>query len=258
MDEAVEALAALVESQGTGLNFQRFAEALRRALDGAGVYVADRSGRLLGAASPLRAEAAASADPWAESGHLPDSVAVSAARLSAPAWGGEARAIAGAQAFAVIPLAGAGRRTGTLLVVAPPQPPDSRTRVLARLAAALAGLVLAEVRAIEEDRLLNERQRARSAVRSLTYTELTAVQQLFGQLEGDEGILVTSRIADQAGITRSVLVNALRKLASGGVIESRSLGARGTYLRLLNRELRPELIRRRQLRSGPSAVTRRG
>ena len=36
------------------------------------------------------------------------------------------------------------------------------------------------------------------------------------------------------GITRSVIVNALRKLESGGIIESRSLGMKGTYIKVQN------------------------
>ena len=38
-----------------------------------------------------------------------------------------------------------------------------------------------------------------------------------------------------------MIVNALRKLASANVIESRSLGMKGTYLRILNKEIRREL-----------------
>jgi len=53
-------------------------------------------------------------------------------------------------------------------------------------------------------------------------------------LQGSEGILVTSRVADKARITRSVIVNALRKLESAGVIESRSSGMKGTYIKVLN------------------------
>ncbi|HHU65109.1 MAG TPA: HTH domain-containing protein, partial [Streptococcus sp.] len=41
-------------------------------------------------------------------------------------------------------------------------------------------------------------------------------------------------IADRIGITRSVIVNALRKLESAGIIESRSLGMKGTYLKVIN------------------------
>ena len=35
------------------------------------------------------------------------------------------------------------------------------------------------------------------------------------------------------GITRSVIVNALRKLESAGIIESKSLGMKGTYIKVL-------------------------
>ena len=57
---------------------------------------------------------------------------------------------------------------------------------------------------------------------------------IFEELGGDEGLLVASRIADKLGITRSVIVNALSKLESAGVIESRSLGMKGTFIRILN------------------------
>ena len=36
------------------------------------------------------------------------------------------------------------------------------------------------------------------------------------------------------GVTRSVIVNALRKLESAGLIESRSLGMKGTYIKVLS------------------------
>ncbi len=59
----------------------------------------------------------------------------------------------------------------------------------------------------------------------------------FEELSGKEGLLVASKIADRVGITRSVIVNALRKLESAGVIETRSLGMKGTYIRVLNDQL---------------------
>ena len=43
-----------------------------------------------------------------------------------------------------------------------------------------------------------------------------------------------TELADRVGVTRSVIVNALRKLESAGIIESRSLGMKGTYIRVLS------------------------
>ena len=43
-----------------------------------------------------------------------------------------------------------------------------------------------------------------------------------------------ARLLTRVGITRSVIVNALRKFESAGVIESRSSGMKGTYIKVLN------------------------
>lgn len=74
----------------------------------------------------------------------------------------------------------------------------------------------------------------RSAINTLSYSELEAILHIFDELDGNEGILVASRIADRVGITRSVIVNALRKFESAGVIESRSSGMKGTYIKVVN------------------------
>ena len=67
-----------------------------------------------------------------------------------------------------------------------------------------------------------------------TYEQHVKRMDIFNELEGNEGILVASKIADRVGITRSVIVNALRKFESAGVIESRSSGMKGTYIKVLN------------------------
>ena len=63
---------------------------------------------------------------------------------------------------------------------------------------------------------------------------LISLVHIFDELDGNEGVLVASKIADRVGITRSVIVNALRKFESAGVIESRSSGMKGTYIKVLN------------------------
>ena len=83
------------------------------------------------------------------------------------------------------------------------------------------------------------------AFSTLSYSELEAIINIIGALEGNEGLLVASKIADQAGITRSVIVNALRKFESAGLIETRSLGMKGTYIKLLNEFLLEELKKKK-------------
>ena len=65
------------------------------------------------------------------------------------------------------------------------------------------------------------------------------MRHVLDNLNDFEGMIVTSKVAEEVGITRSVLVNGLRKLESAGLIESRSLGMKGTYVRILN-DLLPE------------------
>ena len=88
---------------------------------------------------------------------------------------------------------------------------------------------------IEENAEENRKiQIVKSAISTLSFSELEAITHIFEELEGNEGILVASKIADRVGITRSVIVNALRKFESAGVIESRSSGMKGTYIKVLN------------------------
>ena len=54
---------------------------------------------------------------------------------------------------------------------------------------------------------------------------------------------MASKIADRVGITRSVIVNALRKFESAGVIESRSSGMKGTYIKVVNDVVFEEIAR---------------
>ena len=90
-------------------------------------------------------------------------------------------------------------------------------------------------------RRTRKKQIVKSALSTLSYSELDAIEHIFDELEGREGILVASKIADRVGITRSVIVNALRKFESAGVIESRSSGMKGTYIKVLNDAVFEEL-----------------
>jgi GTP-sensing transcriptional pleiotropic repressor CodY len=113
--------------------------------------------------------------------------------------------------------------------------------VLAEYGATVVGLEIERRKALEAEE--DERKLAvvRMAIGTLSYSEAEAVKQIFNELQGTEGLLVASKIADRSGITRSVIVNALRKLESAGVIESRSLGMKGTHIKIVNSKFKDEL-----------------
>ena len=106
--------------------------------------------------------------------------------------------------------------------------------ILSEYGTTVVGLEM--MRSVNEESAEESRkiQIVKSAISTLSFSELEAVIHIFDELDGSEGILVASKIADRVGITRSVIVNALRKFESAGVIESRSSGMKGTYIKVLN------------------------
>jgi len=145
----------------------------------------------------------------------------------------------------VAPIVGGGRRVGSLLFAGVDGEFNEDDIIIAEFAATTIGMIIANRIDLQQEDEAQEVKLARSAINSLSYSEILAMQHIFDELDGNEGLLVASRIADNAGITRSVIVNALRKFASAGVVESRSLGMKGTYLRILNKEIRNEFERQR-------------
>lgn len=149
------------------------------------------------------------------------------------------------QMLTMVPIYGGGYRLGTLILAKFRGDFSEHDLVLAEYSAAVAGLEILRYRESEAEQEVRERASVQVALDSLSFSEQEAMQHIFDELEGSEGLLVASKIADRMGITRSVIVNALRKFESAGVIESRSLGMKGTYIRVLNQRLLDELNRLR-------------
>ena len=132
------------------------------------------------------------------------------------------------------PIEIAGERLGTLFIYKCNQQYDIDDIILCEYGSTVVGLEM--LRAVNEESAEESRKVAvvKSAISTLSFSEMEAITHIFDELNGMEGILVASKIADRVGITRSVIVNALRKFESAGVIESRSSGMKGTYIKVLN------------------------
>ncbi len=141
----------------------------------------------------------------------------------------------------VVPIIGGGERLGTLLLTRFDEKFITEDLILAEFGSTVVGMEILRQKVEEKEREARSRAVVQMSIDSLSYSELEAVEHIFKELNDQEGLLVASRIADRAGITRSVIVNALRKLESAGVIESRSLGMKGTYIKILNDRLLPAL-----------------
>jgi len=134
----------------------------------------------------------------------------------------------------ITPIDIAGERLGTLFQYRKAPQFNIDDIILSEYGTTVVGLEM--MRSVNEENAEESRKVAivRSAIGTLSFSELDAIKHIFKELGGNEGILVASRIADSVGITRSVIVNALRKFESAGVIESRSSGMKGTYIKVLN------------------------
>ena len=240
----------LQSTNGEPVNFNDMAQTLCEVID-ANIFVLSRKGKLLGYAISQQIEndrmkqilndrqfreeytknlfniheTSANLDVYSEYSAFPD----------------ENRELFKTGLTTIVPVIGGGERLGTLILSRLDRPFEDDDLVLAEYAATVVGIEI--LREKEEEIEAEARSKAvvQMAISSLSYSELEAVEHIFEELDGTEGILVASKVADRVGITRSVIVNALRKLESAGVIESRSLGMKGTYIKVLNDKFLSEL-----------------
>lgn len=143
----------------------------------------------------------------------------------------------------IVPIIGGGERLGTLILARLQEEFQDDELILGEYGATVVGMEILREKAEEIEEEARSKAVVQMAISSLSYSELEAIEHIFEELNGKEGLLVASKIADRVGITRSVIVNALRKLESAGVIESRSLGMKGTYIKVLNDKFLVELDR---------------
>ena len=150
------------------------------------------------------------------------------------------------------PIEIAGERLGTVFAYRENSTYDIDDIIVSEYGTTVVGLEM--MRSVDEENAEDERriQVVQSAFSTLSYSEMEAIIHIFDELDGMEGNLVASKIADRVGITRSVIVNALRKFESAGVIESRSSGMKGTYIKVLNDYIFDEIenIKRSRKRNG--------
>ena len=134
-----------------------------------------------------------------------------------------------------VPITGASaERLGTIMLVRFHTPFIVDDVLLAEYLGMLAGIEILNERAKVLEETARSRLSVQMAMRALSYSELESMKHIIAELKGPEGVAIASRVADRVGVTRSVIVNALRKLESAGLIESRSLGMKGTYIKILS------------------------
>ncbi len=141
----------------------------------------------------------------------------------------------------VIPMIMEGQRLGSIILYKNKGTFTNDDILIGEYVSIICGLKIIQTTTEEEAEQFRKNTIVKSAIGTLSYSELEAIIHIFNELNGVEGLLIASKIADKVGITRSVIVSALRKLESAGIIESRSLGMKGTYIKVLNNLFMDEL-----------------
>ena len=144
----------------------------------------------------------------------------------------------------IAPIHVSGIRLGSLIIWRNDKQFADDDLILVEIASTVVGIQMLNYQREEDEKNIRRRTAVNMAVNTLSYSELRAVSAILSELKGNEGQLTASIIADRIGITRSVILNALRKLESAGIIESRSLGMKGTYLKVLIPDIFEEIKKR--------------
>ena len=151
----------------------------------------------------------------------------------------------------IAPISMAGSRLGTLFVYRCKDPFSIDDIILTEYSTTVIGLAMQRAESEELSEETHKTQDVMAAMHTLSKLEVKAVLSVLNELDGKkEGILVTSRLADKVGITRSVIVNALKKCESAGIIHTKSSGMKGTTVQIVNDLLCYELIAQYQETEG--------
>lgn len=144
----------------------------------------------------------------------------------------------------IIPVFGGGQRLGTLVFSRYAQKYTIEDIILSEHVATIVGIEIERRRNKRIEEKKRKRNMAQVALDGLTWSELQAIYYVFRELKNGSDMIVASKIADRENITRSIIVNALKKIESAGVVETRSYGQRGTKVKVLNDLFEEELEKR--------------
>ncbi len=145
------------------------------------------------------------------------------------------------QYLTIIPIKASGRRLGNLLLAKYDDAFTDAEIIVCEYASAIVAMEMIRNDQEEYEISLKQITAVKMAYASLSFSEQEAIKRIFSDMENNEKLVVASAIAEQSNITRSVISNALRKFESAGVIMTRSLGMKGTYIKITNPKLAEEL-----------------
>lgn len=135
----------------------------------------------------------------------------------------------------LVPIEMSGERLGMLIIGRLEESMNELDTLVAEHAASMIGVEMAFDYARHKVETKKQIKNAELALSALSKSEKNAIRGIFNVMgEEKEMRLIASDIADDLGITRSIIVNSLRKLVTASVINQRSMGMKGTFIKILN------------------------
>ena len=226
----------LQKEAGNSVSFMDMAEVLKDIVS-ANIYVVSRKGKILGYAITNEIASPETNRMILEERRFPEEYNHFLMKIEETSSNLKPDNMFEYKYITIVPIIGGGERLGTLVLTRIDHAFIDDDLILAEYGSTVVAMEILRERAEENEIEARSKAVVQVAIGSLSFSELEAVEHIFEELEAKEGLLVASKIADRVGITRSVIVNALRKLESAGVIETRSLGMKGTHIRILNDQL---------------------
>lgn len=141
----------------------------------------------------------------------------------------------------VTPILISGKRLGHLFIYRKNNIFSIDDIILSEYGASVVGLETMRADKEKVDRTEIMRANVKAALSTLSVTEAVAIKEIITNLPEEGGIVVTSSLSTKLDITRSIIVNAIKKFASAGIIDAHSGGMKGTYIKVTNKLIYDEL-----------------
>lgn len=141
------------------------------------------------------------------------------------------------EVITIVPIHCGGERLGTLVLSRFEGEFSDEELALAECVATIVGMEMIRSKDEEDRTKVQRRMAVNAALRKLSLSEQQGLRAIIKELNGRRGILIVGSIAEKTGLSKTTIVSVLRMLESAGLVETHSLGHKGTYVRILDEEL---------------------
>ncbi len=144
----------------------------------------------------------------------------------------------------IAPIPVSGIRLGSLIIWRNDKEFDDDDLILVEIASTVVGIQMLNYQREEDEKNIRRRTAVNMAVNTLSYSELRAVSAILSELKGNRGTVDCFYHCRSDWDYPLCDCQCTSEMESAGIIESRSLGMKGTYLKVLIPDIFEEIKKR--------------